>query len=62
MIENKLACALIKLTRLKKTLKYIKFKIAEKFAYLIQELIDDNDDVSNDENSFAFFDNLSFDF
>ena len=62
VIENELARALIKLTRLKKTLKYIKFKIAEKFACLTQKLIDDNDDVSNDENSFVFFDNLSPDF
>ena len=60
--EDELARALIKLTRLKKTLKYIKSKIAEKSACLAQKLADDNDDVSNDENSFAFFDNLSSDF
>ena len=62
VIENELVCALIKLTRLKKTLKYIKFKIVEKSACLTQKLIDDNDDVSSDENPSAFFDNLSLDF
>ena len=55
VIENELVCVLIKLTRLKKMLKYIKFKIAEKSACLIQKLIDDNDDVSNDKNSFFFW-------
>ena len=34
VVEDELARALIKLTRLKKTLKYIKFKIAEKSACL----------------------------
>ena len=62
VIEDELARALIKLARLKKTLKYIKSKTAEKFACLAQKLIDDNDDVSSDENPFVFFDNLSFDF
>ena len=60
--ENELARVLIKLARLKKTLKYTKFKIAEKSACLAQKLADDNDDVSSDENSFALFDNLSLDF
>ena len=62
VIEKKFVRVLTKLTRLKKTLKHTKSKIVEKFVYLIQKLIDDNDDVSNDEIQSIFFNNLSFEF
>ena len=55
VIEKKLVRILIKLIRLKKTLKHTKFIIAEKSACLAQELIDDNNDVSSDETSSVFF-------
>ena len=61
MIEKKLIRALIKIARLKKTLKHTKSKIAEKTLCLANEFADDNDEISeNDQNS--FFTDLFFDF
>ena len=51
---------LMKINRLRKTLKQTKFKKIAKFFCLIRELIDNNDDIFDDENS--FFNNLFFDF
>ena len=50
--EKELTWVLARVTHLHKTLKYIKDKVAEKTLCLIYKLVNDNDDVSEDENNF----------
>ena len=59
--EEKLIRALIKIAKLKKTLKHTKSKIAEKTLCLINKFADDNDEIFEDDQDF-FFADLFFDF
>ena len=63
-VKKSLTQALVKVTRLCKTLKCMKNKIFKKVLYLACELTDNNDDVFDDESSsdFFHFDSLSPDF
>ena len=63
-VKKSLTQALVKVTRLCKTLKCTKDKVSEKALYLAHELTDNNDDVFDDESSSDsfHFDSLPPDF